>query len=170
MTCHQATRHYTVPCHLLHSTRPPSLEVPYASPSSNAPHITPTWSPPASGNWSLFLPVSGSQILVLLSSSLLSAVMEARLDSMIPWNLQSKSPSKGFMLLGLIFSWLSASFPFLQLQCPCFLRNPLTSRHFQLLTLGRASQFLCPLVRGHLLPVIHLEPPSLSQHASLCSV
>ena len=103
VTCHQATG-TTVPRHPLHSTRPPSLEVPYAAPSSNAPSHTPALGPPTPGTLApaplisfrgtcvLFLfpllPISGNRSKTGLSDA---------------WVPASKSPSQGLMLLDLMF-------------------------------------------------------------------
>ena len=100
------------------------------------------------------LPISGSQTLVPSSSSLcsLSVVTEARLDSLMPWDLQAKAPPGGSCCWIPSSSWLPAACPVLQLQGPCFLGNPLTSKNFQLLTLGGGGYYSVPVSPGERVP------------------
>lgn len=107
-------------------------------------------------------PISGSQILVPSSSFFLpvsSNRSKIRLsDALAP---ASKSPPDGFKLLDPLAFLGSCCLPLPSAPVSVFPSDPLPSGHFSLCHLGGASQFLCPLLRGHLFLAVHLEPPGL---------
>lgn len=107
-------------------------------------------------------PISGFQILVP-SSSFFPPVNSNRSkirlsDALAP---ASESPSAGFRLLDPFDFMVSCCLPLPSALVSVFPGNPLTAGHFSLYHLGGASQFLCPLLRGHLFLAVHLEPPGL---------
>lgn len=94
----------------------------------------------------LFFSVSSNRSKIRLSDALAPA---------------SKSPSDGFKLLDPITFLGSCCLPLPSALVSVFPGNPLPSGHLSLCHLGGVSQFLCPLLRGHLFLAVHLEPPGL---------